>query len=472
MPNYSYVADAHYKPYSFQEMLMPLTLYKQESDKREQEYLDYADRMDVFRQMAEDNPDSYAAQIYNNYSNDYQKAYNDYIEHGLNIGNKNDWLNLKRRYKGEIGRLEEADKVLKELQKNMRDKGSSYIWGNEAPSLDDILHNPNYVNYGIDSNELYKKGVEAAASASSKLYGNTRFQDVTKYYQEAIQTQGYDPKLIASFRNDLKDIPELRDALNDILVETGADKGLSGYNLDRAVQTIINGMVNGASASYKENRSIKENPGVLTAAQADNSARSWRQLYLSETNNEQTWDKNSKSYIDKNEWIYTHDAEGNRTGYTPEYMLSKGYVKDENNEWKKITGNTGSSSGNASNSNTEKWKPTESKILHRNGTLANPKKISATSGAEEQLGTPIDFYKAAEINETLWDLPEYVNHYLDFDYYYNNATGSIRIDPKPDLGYSRTAKAAQKGGNGKQSGVKEENPKGEGENPEGEHNDI
>lgn len=324
MPNYSYVADAHYKPYSFQEMLMPLTLYKQESDKREQEYLDYADRMDAFRQMAEDNPDSYAAQIYNNYSNDYQKAYNDYIEHGLNVGNKNDWLNLKRRYKGEIGRLEEADKVLKELQKNMRDKGSSYLWGNEAPTLDDILHNPNYTNFGISTEDLYKKGAQAATSSASRLYNNAKVSDITKYYQEIIQSQGYSPELVAAFRRDLNAIPELRDAVNDILTETGAAEHLSGNNLDRAVQSIINGIVDGAA--YKETRTIKDNPGVLTAAQSVHYGQQERSQKLTEKRYGYEW--NGKEHVqisepehDKDWWKYTHDpVTGERTGYSPTYL--------------------------------------------------------------------------------------------------------------------------------------------------------
>lgn len=269
MPNYSYVADAHYKPYSFQEMLMPLTLYKQESDKREQEYLDYADRMDAFRQMAEDNPDSYAAQIYNNYSNDYQKAYNDYIEHGLNVGNKNDWLNLKRRYKGEIGRLEEADKVLKELQKNMRDKGSSYLWGNSNPTLDDILHNPNYVNYGIDSNELGSLGEAIGKSMSSRVYNaGDAGSTLGGYYRKWVETRGYSPESINAFIQNAGNIPELQQAAYNILKERGVYDNLSGENLRRAEQSVLNGIVRGAV--YDESIKPVRDEGKISASAATN----------------------------------------------------------------------------------------------------------------------------------------------------------------------------------------------------------
>lgn len=269
MPNYSYVADAHYKPYSFQEMLMPLTLYKQESDKREQEYLDYADRMDAFRQMAEDNPDSYAAQIYNNYSNDYQKAYNDYIEHGLNVGNKNDWLNLKRRYKGEIGRLEEADKVLKELQKNMRDKGSSYLWGNSNPTLDDILHNPNYVNYGIDSNELGSLGEAIGKSMSSRIYNaGDAGSTLGGYYRKWVETRGYSPESINAFIQNAGNIPELQQAAYNILKERGVYDNLSGENLRRAEQSVLNGIVRGAV--YDESIKPVRDEGKMSASAAAN----------------------------------------------------------------------------------------------------------------------------------------------------------------------------------------------------------
>lgn len=288
MPNYSYVADAHYKPYSFQEMLVPLTLYKQESDKREQEYLDYADRMDAFRQMAEDNPDSYAAQIYNNYSNDYQKAYNDYIEHGLNVGNKNDWLNLKRRYKGEIGRLEEADKVLKELQKNMRDKGSSYLWGNSNPTLDDILHNPNYVNYGIDSNELGSLGEAIGKSMSSRIYNaGDAGSTLGGYYRKWVETRGYSPESINAFIQNAGNIPELQQAAYNILKERGVYDNLSGENLRRAEQSVLNGIVRGAV--YDESVKPVEDKSKMSASAAASYALQREQMARNDALNGITW---------------------------------------------------------------------------------------------------------------------------------------------------------------------------------------
>ena len=307
MPNYSYVADAHYKPYSFQEMLMPLTLYKQESDKREQEYLDYADRMDAFRQMAEDNPDSYAAQIYNNYSNDYQKAYNDYIEHGLNVGNKNDWLNLKRRYKGEIGRLEEADKILKELQKNMRDKGSSYLWGNSNPTLDDILHNPNYVNYGIDSNELGSLGEAIGKSMSSRIYNaGDAGSTLGGYYRKWVETRGYSPESINAFIQNAGNIPELQQAAYNILKERGVYDNLSGESLRRAEQSVLNGIVRGAV--YDESVKPVEDKGKMSASAAASYALQREQMARNDALNGITW-VNGKPVFNPDNSIKVKQAE-------------------------------------------------------------------------------------------------------------------------------------------------------------------
>lgn len=325
MPNYNYVAGAHYKPYSMQEMLVPFMLYKEESDKREQDYLNYAEKMDAIKQAAEE-AGGEAAQIYNTYNNDYQKAFSNYLNHGLGMGNKRDWLNLKRRYKGEIGKLEDADKVLKEIQKDMRDKGPSYLWGDEAPTLNNILNNSSYMNYGISTDDLYKRGVQSATASSTGIYNNPRVQDVTKYYQEIIQSQGYSPAVIAKFRDDLEAIPEFNDAINNIMMETGAEDHLSGIAYGRAKQSIINGLIDGAGAAYKESRSIKDNPGVLTAAQSVHYGQQERSQKLTEQRYGYKWNgkehvRTSESEHDKDWWKYTHDpVTGERTGYSPTYL--------------------------------------------------------------------------------------------------------------------------------------------------------
>ena len=321
MPNYQYVTTAQYRPYTMQEMLTPFMMYKEEYEKSEAAYQDLQDKMDTFsylKSVAEENPDSKAARIYQGYADEMNRQFSDFISNGLNVNNRRGLTNLKRRYKGEIGRLEQAKATLDEITKEMRAKGSSYLWGNVNPTIDDVLDNPAYTNYGISSEDLYKRGAQFAQSASSRLYGNTQVRDLTRYYQEIMQQQGYSPELVKDFQNRLDAIPEFRDAVERIMLDTGAGQNLSGNNLERARQSIISGLIDGAA--YKENTSVKDNPGVMTAAQEDASMRGWRSQYLQEGHYGYKWNPTTKSYEDRNEWMYSHDNSGRRTGYSPEYI--------------------------------------------------------------------------------------------------------------------------------------------------------
>lgn len=297
MPNYNYVIDSSYKPYSLQEMLMPLEAYKEAYDKAEEKYLTLNKGASAFDYLASTLPeDSEARQIYQNYADDLAAQAKDFETNGLNISNGSALTSLRRRYDNEIGKLERADVVLKEIQKNMRDKGSSYLWGNEAPSLDDILHNPNYTNYGISIEDLYKRGAQAATSASTGVYNIPKVQEITNHYQELIQAQGYSPKVIEAFRKDLEAIPEFNAAINNIMIETGAEDNLSGRTYDRARQSIINGLIDGAGAAYKETRTIKDNPDSMTAYQRAQLNQNQMELKLRAFENGYKYNKETGEY--------------------------------------------------------------------------------------------------------------------------------------------------------------------------------
>jgi len=88
---------------------------------------------------------------------------------------------MKRRYAGEIGRLEEADTVMQkeiEMRRQMNAKDSSMLYATDNLSIDDFLgrNTPNL--YNISGNELYTRGAAAGKAVSSRIYsardqGNT-----------------------------------------------------------------------------------------------------------------------------------------------------------------------------------------------------------------------------------------------------------------------------------------------------------
>ena len=275
--NYDFVVDSSFQPFSMQEMLMPFIQYRDAYEKTEAAYEDLADKSNKFKYLSETLPEgSKARKLYEGYANELNRQSIDLAKHGLNMMNRRSLLDLKRRYQGEIGRLVSADEAMQEerkLRRQMNAKDSSMLYANDNLSIDQFLDGETPNLYNVSGDELRKEGAQYAQAASSRIYGNTQVQNITKYFQEIMQTQGYSPEAMAAFRQNLESIPEFNQAVQDIMDARGVTGNLKGHNYERARQSIINGIMEGAL--YKESRNVQQNPGVLTAAQAASNALGW-----------------------------------------------------------------------------------------------------------------------------------------------------------------------------------------------------
>ena len=278
--NYSFVIDSSFRPYTQEEILRPLIDYKNAYDKAEAAYTEYGDKLDKYRDFAMQNPDTEAAQIYNNYANDYNTAFNTFLERGL-PGSRRSLLQLKKRYQGEIGVLDNADKALQEelkLRRELSAKDPSLLFAEKDLNLNSFLHNKRPNLYSISAEDLRKEGSTYAQAASSRIYSDSRIQDVNKYFQDIIQTQGIRPEVLNAWREQLISIPAFDKAVDDILTARGVTKNLTGDDYETARQSVINGIMEGSV--YKEARKTEQNPDVLTRAQAISAAHQDQSLRL------------------------------------------------------------------------------------------------------------------------------------------------------------------------------------------------
>ena len=277
--NFSYVIDSSFQPFSMQELLTPFVMYKDAYEKQEAVLNELNKNTDTFKyleQVAKDNPESKAAQIYNSYANDLRRYGDDFSANGLSMANRRGLLNMQRRYQGEIGRLVSADEAMREqvkLRNAARANGQNLLYATDNLSIDDFLDNRTPNLYNINADELRKEGAQYAQAASGRIYGNTEINNVNKYFQEIIQRQGYSPEVMAAWRQNLESIPEFNQAINDIMEARQVNGNLTGRNYEVARQSIINGIMEGSA--YQEKRSVQQNPGVLTAAQAASNALGW-----------------------------------------------------------------------------------------------------------------------------------------------------------------------------------------------------
>lgn len=265
MANFSYVIDSSFQPFSMQEMLVPFTAYKDAFEKTEEAYNDLSEKSDKFKYLSEKLPEgSKARQIYEGYANDLRTQAEDLAHNGLSMSNRRALTSMKRRYAGEIGRLSQADEAMKEekkIRQTLNAQDSSRLYAVDNLSIDEFLDGNNPNLYSVSGNELYTRGAAAGKAASSRVFSaGDAGSTLNGYYRDYVQKMGYSAETIRKFYQDMSAIPELQMAADAILEERGVNQNLTGVNLQRARQSVINGMIDGAV--YSEQHSPQRDLGV------------------------------------------------------------------------------------------------------------------------------------------------------------------------------------------------------------------
>ena len=286
MPDYSFVVSPSFNPFSMQEMLVPFSAYKDAFEKSEEQYDTLSQGADKFKYLSETLPEgSKARQIYEGYANDLRAQAEDLAHNGLTMGNRRALTSLKRRYQGEMGRILQADEAMREekkLRQSLGAQDTSLLYANDNLNIDDFLDGKNPNLYRISGNELYTRGAAAGKAASSRIFSaGDAGSTLNGYYRDYVQKLGYSPETIRKFYEDMSTIPELQMAADAILEERGVNQNLSGYNLRRARQSVINGMIDGAV--YQENHSPQRDLGVLTPMEQNQITMQQKQFNLSKS---------------------------------------------------------------------------------------------------------------------------------------------------------------------------------------------
>ena len=276
--NYEFVIDSSFQPFSMQELLTPFMMYKDAYEKQEEAYEDLSSKADKFKYLSETLPeDSKARRMYEGYANELQAQANDLATNGLSMANRRALTGLKRRYQGEIGRLDLADQALQEerkLRRQLSAKDSSMLYANDNLSIDQFLDGSTPNLYNISGIELYTRGAAAGKAASSRIYrAGDAGRTLGGYYRDYVQRQGFNPDqlnqfqqemLLNEFSKQVSVLPELQQAAQQILDANGVTENLTGNSLRKAQQQVIRGIIDGSV--YNEDHKPVEDRGVMSAS--------------------------------------------------------------------------------------------------------------------------------------------------------------------------------------------------------------
>lgn len=157
-----------FRPFSFDELLKPMAIYKEAYDKAEEDYNSLAVQTEQWKDVANRTQSPKAYAIFHKYEDALNKAA-DNFSRGMTLQTGNQLLNLKRRYASDIMPISKAATRKRELMEEQRklELQDPRFWQRKAAdiSIDELMENPD-VTYG---NSYSKKALtsEVAASASA-----------------------------------------------------------------------------------------------------------------------------------------------------------------------------------------------------------------------------------------------------------------------------------------------------------------
>ena len=109
------IIGSKFRPFSYEEMLAPVAMATQAHQDVETQYADLSTKANVWEEMADQEKDQMAYQMYKTYSDDLRKQAETLAKQGLNPNSRQSMLDMKGRYSKEILPIEQAYARRKEL---------------------------------------------------------------------------------------------------------------------------------------------------------------------------------------------------------------------------------------------------------------------------------------------------------------------------------------------------------------------
>lgn len=219
--------NAVYQGLSFDEMVKPLMIYKQEKDRLEDSFDNLAMQAEAFRNSAnqEMNPKAYG--IYSNYMNDLNDAVGS-LSNGDLIMAKRKLSELKKRYPSEIGAISEAKRTLDstyDYADRLRMKDNS-IRMKSSYNLDDFLKGGHPDNDYISGNDLEKQVAYDASQVAKTIFNDPETSNVAMGQISVKLQRGFSPDDIFEFMSSEDSVlyPELSKIIGKV------DEALQGYS--------------------------------------------------------------------------------------------------------------------------------------------------------------------------------------------------------------------------------------------------
>lgn len=250
-----------FKPYSFEEYVKPLNMYKEEYQRQEDLYNTYAETAGLIG--ADLNPEL-DSDILNNIYNPYMQALSSGADtlatEGLTPGGRKQLQELRRRFGREITPIKVASEARTKAREN---------WDKMLAQDKTLMTNANPYYKGITAymngtspdttyvsgNELYSRGqnlAEAFSRTMREVPEDERLALQGQYFRIVNQYGANSAEADAFMQGAIDSIPALAEQVDGILANSGINaEGFTSADKERARQYIIEGMKAGLSGETK-----------------------------------------------------------------------------------------------------------------------------------------------------------------------------------------------------------------------------
>lgn len=265
MANYSFVSNAKFRPFSYQEMLQPLQAYTQEYNTIQEGVGELGAKADVFEKMANEQTDPQAYAMYKQYSNDLTQQAESLAKQGLTPASRQGLIDMKRRYSSEIIPIEQAYKRRQELvdeQRKLQAQDNTLLFDRPAStlSLDELIANPAISPKSYSGELLAKQVGTAAQNLAKEVKENPRkWRSILgNQYYETIMKKGFrSDEIMQAIQNSPDAAPLLRNIVEDAIQSSGIKNWGDEKILERAYDYAGRGLWNAIGTTEYQNLSNK-----------------------------------------------------------------------------------------------------------------------------------------------------------------------------------------------------------------------
>lgn len=265
MANYSFISNAKFRPFSYQEMLQPLQAYTNEYNTIQEGMGELSTKAGVFERLANEQTDPKTYAMYKQYSNDLAKQAESLAKQGLTPASRQGLIDMKRRYSSEIIPIEQAYKRRQELideQRKLQAQDSTLLFDRPAStlSLDELISNPALSPQSYSGALLAKQVGTAAQNLAKEVRENPRkWRTILgNQYYETIMQKGFRPEeIMQAVQNN----PEASPILQGIVEDAVGSSGIKNWNdeniLNRAYDYARQGLWNAVGETQYQTLSNK-----------------------------------------------------------------------------------------------------------------------------------------------------------------------------------------------------------------------